>query len=396
MNPDTQYQLFFPAVKVGHYADLITVDAASYKQQDDRWCSLGRQASIHKNHLKPLLENSRVKEKPATRHLDIAIDFMDLNGKEVDGNSFDLAVLLADKIARLHPEPDKLPCIVATGKVTDDLRVVCVDSFGAKVERIQAALDANEISKNSLFCYPKANHAEAETALKQLGIRLYAVQTLQELQGLWTGEPDEPDSPQNKPNWLRNLFITTMLLLALVWVMAETCLLPVPHCQQVTGECKALNCASDFIDPKAFKLQYQYYSKAEGYHSTHALFDHQVLHTGDQFKLSFQAPVDAYVYVYYLSAENELQELFSLLNKPRLAPRQETIVLPNETQSFTLRGATGTESIYFVASKVPETQLFEQYQQLMQAGNTPQAAQLKNQLLQSLQNYRSLTIQHQP
>ncbi len=397
MSTHTRCQLFFPAVKVGQYPDLIAIEATSYRQQEyDRWCSFGKQAAAHKNHLKPLLENSRLKEPPATRHQDIAIDFLDLQSRDLGNRSYDLAVLLADKIARLHPAPDKLPHIIATGEVQDDLRVAWVSSFADKVKHLQTALASGKIPQNSLFCYPQANHAEAEAALKQLekaGMQVRPVQHLRELEDLWTGKPV---SVPTERHWLRNLFISIVLFLALLWALAETCLLPVPHCELPVGECKALNCASDFIDPAAFKLQYSYRSKADGYADSHRLQDQQVLHTGDQFKLAFQVPVDAYVYVYYLDSGNQLLELFDIFDIPHLVTRQQHYVLPNETASFTLSGQAGIEQVYFIARKTPETQLFRQYQQLQQAGNTAQAAQRQTQLLQRLQTHRSLTIQHQP
>gem|GEM_PF-5922503 len=392
MNPHKHCSLSFPAVRVGQFAALIRVEATSYRLADDRWCSFGKQAGVYKNHLKSLLDSSRHQENPATRHLDIAIDFIGLNDRELDGRSYDLAVLLADKIARFHPAPETLLSLIATGKVEHDLRVTCVESFREKVAHIQTALQTGDISHNSLFCYPKANHIEAESQLKlleQAGIQLRPVQYLHELEDVWIGKT------QRQRHWWKNLFITVVLLLALLWVMAKTCLLPMTGCQLPMGECKQLSCTSDFIDPKAFKLHYRHSSKTANNPTTYPLHDQQVLHSGDQFKLYFQAPVDAYVYVYYLDSQENLRELLSELDIPHLVTRQTEYVLPNEQHSFTLRGNAGTEQLYFIASKIPETQLFGQYQQLIQAGNAQHAAPLKAQLLQSLQVHRSLTIQHQ-
>jgi hypothetical protein len=116
------------------------------------------------------------------------------------GNSYGLAVAIADKLARLAPDIDRQ--IVATGDVDVAGTVTEAGSFPEKLANLKMAIDTGkEIKTGALFVYPAANKDKMGPEEKKLlgeladrGIELRSVRQLADLTDLW----DAPEKEVSK------------------------------------------------------------------------------------------------------------------------------------------------------------------------------------------------------
>lgn len=97
-----------------------------------------------------------------------------------------------------------------------------------------------------------------------------------------------------------------------------------------------------------------------------------VLYSGESFKIIFTATEDCYVYIFQVDSANMTYQLFPMesfggvtVNNFNPVERDKTYYLPAENKGFRLDKQTGTEKIYFLASRKRDLILEEQYQQTL-------------------------------
>lgn len=133
-----------------------------------------------------------------------------------------------------------------------------------------------------------------------------------------------------------------------------------------------------------FSISYVY--RAGGQGNFEPLRDGSVLHSGDHYKIIFTPTEDCYVYIFQIDSAQKIYQLFPMerlgevvVNNFNPAQAGKAYHLPTESKSFMLDQQTGTETIYFLASRQRDVDLEEQYQQYWQALQQPQP---QNELLQ--------------
>lgn len=138
-----------------------------------------------------------------------------------------------------------------------------------------------------------------------------------------------------------------------------------------------------------FSVNYVYRSGGQG--NFVPLQEGSVLHSGDHYKIIFTPTEDCYVYIFQIDSAQKIYQLFPMerfgeviVNNFNPVQTGKTYYLPAESKSFMLDEQTGTETIYFLASRQRDAALEEQYQQYWQALQQPQPQNelLKEQLEQ--------------
>jgi hypothetical protein len=171
----------FP-VAGGRHSSMNHVRVSAYGD------SLGRVVSMpsSRNHAvraKLIIDDARYGEDKPTVDMDVVVHFAKNN---FDGDSFGLALALADKLAR-YGAVRQTGRVVATGVVGPQGEVTAVGAFFAKVAYLEQILQAGD-----LFVYPTHNAAtivcEALQRLQNNGVVLRAVEHLEQLGDLWHSE----------------------------------------------------------------------------------------------------------------------------------------------------------------------------------------------------------------
>lgn len=404
----TEFIVRFPGKRTDGGIDWVGVKAINFGKHDDRWLSIGPQAKAQKSSIKTLLEASRHHEDPDIRNLAISVNFLACEHKDIGGHSFELAVALADKIARLHPGLES--SLIATGTVGEDLAVGKVDGFPAKVEGLLAAVQTGEIQRGSIFAFPRANMPEASgslSRLQKLEIRLLPLDHLAEGEALWnpaakTAHSHEANAAQRSGGggqWL----LTLLLLAGVVYWLAEACLLPGVSCRLPITENACPECGprqQKPLDPALFQPRYTFKRAEEDHQYEYPLNNGQILHSGDQFKLHILPPVDSYVYLYYLDGKGRLWELLEAFQQPHAMSRNtQELPLPSEGRSFTLDNHPGRGELFLLVFLTPDTDWFTRYQAINTAWNHHQyqtSRTLQEELLTKLRAYHSLSFHHHP
>ena len=115
-----------------------------------------------------------------------------------------------------------------------------------------------------------------------------------------------------------------------------------------------------------FQINYVYRSGGKGNYKT--ISNGSVLHSGDYYKIIFTPVEDAYVYIFQVDSANKLYRLFPMagfsgvtVNNFNPVKAGKTYYIPAKYKSFELDDVTGTETIYFVASRTKDIVLEQQY-----------------------------------
>ncbi|NJN48330.1 MAG: hypothetical protein HC808_19715 [Candidatus Competibacteraceae bacterium] len=174
MTASHQAEIEFPIAGALPYLNRVQVIAYPSSRQHAISCSYrDRLASI-----KEILGHSRSDEDPTTLDIDVVVRFSD---PRFDGQSYGLALALADKLARFG-NPTPYHRIVATGVLTHE-RVICrVEGFAEKLKAI-----AEHCNSEALFIFPKENQEKESILLTELNISISqcAVSQLDDLCELW-------------------------------------------------------------------------------------------------------------------------------------------------------------------------------------------------------------------
>jgi len=122
------------------------------------------------------------------------------------------------------------------------------------------------------------------------------------------------------------------------------------------------------FDDLLFAVYYLYRSQGRG--EVKLLTNESVLQSGDHFKIVFTPAEDCYVYILNIDSQNKLVSLFPMedfdgvtLKNP--VKGRQTYYLPAPKKSFFLDRNSGTETIYFMASRTRDRELEAIYQQVI-------------------------------
>lgn len=153
----------------------VCVTAYPDRHSGMRSCPSARKVTL----VKDLLGHGRHDEGIDTIDIDVVVQFDD---DDFEGQSFGLALVLADKLARF-PNGTPSPRICGTGIIANKGRIEGVEHFPGKVA--QAAVS---LAKGDVFAFPITNYAHDPEGLRRLaaqGVRLRSVHSLEELRHLW-------------------------------------------------------------------------------------------------------------------------------------------------------------------------------------------------------------------
>ncbi len=124
------------------------------------------------------------------------------------------------------------------------------------------------------------------------------------------------------------------------------------------------------INYLAFKVNFVYRQHDSG--EFKPLTNDTVLYSGESFKIIFTATEDCYVYIFQVDSANMLYQLFPMesfggvtVNNFNPVEGNQTYYLPAVNKGFGLDKQTGTEKIYFLASRKRDLVLEGQYQQAL-------------------------------
>jgi hypothetical protein len=184
-----QSEVFFPTCGPAPRMNRVQVVAYPDRRNGMRSCASDSKLA----QIKRLLSYSRDGEGIESLDTDVVIR---LDDDDFDGQSFGLALALADKCARFAASTGSDPILCATGLITHKGKIGAVDRFPDKI-----SLATELLPKNSVFIYPSANHSDDEAGLRYMeknGIRLVGAEDLSELIQLW----ERPGrSMTSAPNW---------------------------------------------------------------------------------------------------------------------------------------------------------------------------------------------------
>ncbi len=123
-----------------------------------------------------------------------------------------------------------------------------------------------------------------------------------------------------------------------------------------------------------FSVNYLYRPGGQG--DWKLLEDGSSLRSGDHYKIIFVSDKDAYVHVFQIDSTNKIYQLFPMerygnqvLNNVNPVRAGEVYYIPAEGKSFVLDDQTGTETLYFLASRTQDATLELQYQKVVEYQN---------------------------
>ncbi len=121
------------------------------------------------------------------------------------------------------------------------------------------------------------------------------------------------------------------------------------------------------LNPLNFEINYMH--RANRQMAFEPLSNGSVLRSGEHYKLLFEAPESAYVYIYQVDSAHKIVRLFPSDLFQGADPENSNPVkagvkyfVPGEYQSFVLDNQVGKETIYFVVTQTPDDRLENQYQ----------------------------------
>lgn len=121
-----------------------------------------------------------------------------------------------------------------------------------------------------------------------------------------------------------------------------------------------------------FAIYYLYRPQGRG--EVKLLTNESVLYSGDHFKIVFIPAEDCYVYILSIDSQNTVLNLFPMeefggvtVNNFNPVKGGQTYYLPAPKKAFFLNEETGTETIYFLASRTRDMELEAIYQRVVDA-----------------------------
>ncbi|MBK1646486.1 hypothetical protein CKO25_17910 [Thiocapsa imhoffii] len=147
--------------------------------------------------VKRLLSYARQGEGIETLDIDVVVGFDD---DDFEGQSFGLALALADKLARFQSSRTSPNRLCATGILGNGGQLSAVDAFPEKVHLAFQALEPH-----STLAFPNANlldHTPLLNRLAEADIELRAVNNLADLSELWQTPTTATDHPGPWKHWI--------------------------------------------------------------------------------------------------------------------------------------------------------------------------------------------------
>jgi len=391
----SEQKVYFPAV--GEQGQLACVNVFSHESSSEVPGILAHGYPIDKEkEFNRILGLTRHKESGPKAKFSVGVSLDECDALNLNGQSYGLALAIADKCARLGLSAQT---VIATGGIkkaeqhcASQVEAECIEHFQQKLALCYQAT----ITLPCVLVYPADNPTTQEEqrllqALKEKGITLRPIHCLDEVADLWGAALNI-----KRTSSMKSIVTTVLLLLALAfmayklgWLESKpppqfSHGLPKPDCSAPALDTQRLRECLGLIDPQAFKLRYMYRRFAENFQHeqqlTRQLNTPAPLNTGDKLKLHFTPPQESYVYLFYLSPHGKLQEL---TEQHHVVPGQE-YVLPSNDYSFEMTRETGLGILYFLAFEKENFKLQAVAHQLQQAherGDTATAKALGTKLL---------------
>ncbi|MDM8568168.1 DUF4384 domain-containing protein [Thiotrichales bacterium HSG1] len=127
---------------------------------------------------------------------------------------------------------------------------------------------------------------------------------------------------------------------------------------------------SSVINPLDFKINYVY--RPDGKGNFKDFGKNSILNSGDHYKLIFEPSENGYVYIFQIDSSNEIFRLFPTTdfkgadpNNINTVSKGQKYFIPAEHWSFKLNKTTGKETIYFVVTSQPDTNLEKYYKTML-------------------------------
>ena len=140
------------------------------------------------------------------------------------------------------------------------------------------------------------------------------------------------------------------------------------------------------VENLEFKISWLYRPSRQKTFKT--LTEGSILYSGALYKIIFTPSVDCFVYIFQVDGAGKIFQLFPMesfggvvVNNFNPVEKDTTYYLPAEGKSFQLDEQSGTEKIYFLASKERDLELESLYQKAFEAQQQPQD-ELETQLLE--------------
>lgn len=361
------FQVEFPLY--GKTARLMPVCVTNYQKNSSThdWAHTSVNDSQTNMAVNQVLRISREGEAIDHKLLSVGVKFDNRIDAEFNGNSYQLALALADKCARFQPCSSQL---LATGEMKNGQKIGCIEGFSEKLALLEQAFTSGHLHKEAIFACPADNIdakrlSEAEKQqlkrLKAHGLIVRPVQQLEELSDLW-GANNRVVNAKKPRSWTPLILVVLALLIGLALQIQPQKPPPPPpiNCQAVPLDLQTCINKADFVPVDALQPHYEYRKTSQGSSKSFALQDGAVLAVGDQFSVQFKANLDLYVYLYYLDSEGQLLDLMQLSHTPHALSRGQSLRLPSASDSFTLTGKAGLNRLYLIASKTPQPLLSAQ------------------------------------
>ncbi len=113
-----------------------------------------------------------------------------------------------------------------------------------------------------------------------------------------------------------------------------------------------------------FPISYQFRPAKDKTGQFQTLSNGSILQSGDTYKVIFTPNETLYVYIFQKDASNQIQRIFPMtefkgvqVNNHNPVAANKQYILPAKTKSFRLDNTTGTEKIYFIASRYQDAVL---------------------------------------
>ncbi|ALG66873.1 DUF4384 domain-containing protein [Beggiatoa leptomitoformis] len=388
-----EFSVWIPMVEQ-QQVELVEAIITAHEVEASIWLTTHPSTCNRKSEIGQLLIGVRAVEGGQQAHQSITPRFE--NRTVVTGNSWQLAIAIADKMVRLNAKAAYF--IVATGAVdSHDLMVLEVGDFSKKLAFLADYAQKNK-PRNPVFVYPTANKEdftdsdkEALTTLKQKGWQIHGISNLSDVQFLW----EQKKATTSSIGWQKqSLIVTSVLLLVsalLVWYK----------------QCYFVNCSipppvppsdSPFKPiPRVFNFNFTYRKSADEHTTEYTLNSGEILNESDEIKLHFFSLEQGYLYLYYLDSKGNLTEFFTKSEQFNLIESGKNLVLPAENHSFVVDDTHGTEKFYLIFSKQLDIDiypLFQQSQLFVKQGRVKDGLLLQQQVISKLEKYNILTFYH--
>jgi len=167
--------VLFPTCGPEGRMNSVCVTAYPDRHTGMRSCPSSRKVAL----VKYLLGHGRHDEGIDTVDIDVVVQFDDDN---FEGQSFGLALALADKLARFSDSTGG-STVCGTGIVANKGRIEAVEHFSAKVAQAELSL-----AQGDIFVFPKSNEENDPSGLRRLagqGVHVIGVHSLNDLMRLW-------------------------------------------------------------------------------------------------------------------------------------------------------------------------------------------------------------------